>query len=48
MIYLAAVFILLWLLVGGYLAFLLTRQRALERELRSLKEQREHERRIHA
>lgn len=39
MIYLAAVLILLWLLVGGYLAFMLTRQRALEKELQSLREQ---------
>jgi CcmD family protein len=38
MMYLAAVLILLWLLVGGYLVFMLTRQRALERELQSLQE----------
>lgn len=44
MIYLASVLILLWLLVGGYLAFLLTRQRALERTLRSLRQQMEEER----
>lgn len=36
MTYLAAVLILLWLFVGGYLLFMLTRQRALKRELRSL------------
>ncbi len=39
MIYLAAVLILLWLLVGGYLAFMLIRQRALEKELQNLREQ---------
>ena len=45
MIYLAAVLILLWLLVGGYLVFMLTRQRALERALQRLQEQQEEERR---
>lgn len=44
MIYLASVLILLWLLVGGYLVFLLTRQRALERTLRSLRQQWEEDR----
>jgi CcmD family protein len=48
MIYLAAVLILLWLLVGGYLAFMLTRQRTLERELQRLQEQAEDERRTRA
>ena len=43
MIYLASVLILLWLLVGGYLVFMLTRQRALERELQSLQERLEEE-----
>jgi CcmD family protein len=45
MIYLAAVLILLWLLVGGYLVFMLTRQRALEKELQSLQEQWQEEKR---
>lgn len=36
MIYLAAVLIMLWLLVGSYVVFMLSRQRALKRELRSL------------
>lgn len=44
MIYLTAAFVLLWLLVVGYVAFLLARQRALERELRSLQEQLEEDR----
>ncbi len=39
MIYLASVLILLWVLVGGYLVFLLNRQRALERALESLRQQ---------
>ncbi len=39
MIYLASALILMWLLVGGYLLFMLARQRALEKELRSLEEQ---------
>ena len=43
MIYLASVLILLWLLVGGYLVFMLTRQRALERELQSMQERLEEE-----
>ena len=43
MMYLASVLILLWLLVGGYLVFMLTRQRALERELQSLQERLEEE-----
>ena len=38
MIYLASVLILLWLLVGGYLVFMLVRQRTLERALQSLEE----------
>ena len=38
MIYLASVLILLWLFVGGYLLYMLVRQRRLERELRSLEE----------
>jgi len=37
-IFLTAVLVLLWLLVGGYLIYMLTRQRALERELQSLQE----------
>ncbi|MCY3708192.1 MAG: CcmD family protein [Caldilineaceae bacterium] len=39
MIYLASALILMWLFVGGYLLFMLVRQRALEKELRSLEEQ---------
>lgn len=39
MIYLAFALILMWLLVGGYLLYMLARQRALEQELRSLEEQ---------
>lgn len=39
MIYLASALILMWLFVGGYLLFMLARQRALEKELRSLEEQ---------
>ncbi len=38
MIYLASVLIVLWLLVGGYLLYMLARQRTLEKELRSLEE----------
>ena len=38
MIYLASVLILLWLLVGGYLMYMVARQRTLEKELRSLEE----------
>ena len=38
MIYLASVLILLWLLVGGYLVFMLVRQRTMEKALRSLEE----------
>ncbi|MXX26048.1 MAG: CcmD family protein [Caldilineaceae bacterium SB0668_bin_21] len=38
MIYLATVLILLWLFVGGYLLYMLARQRSLENELRSLEE----------
>ena len=38
MIYLASALILLWLLVGGYLLFMLVRQRTLERALQSLEE----------
>lgn len=44
MIYLASVLVLLWLLVGGYLLFLLNRQRVLERTLTSLRRQWEEER----
>ena len=33
MIYLAAVLVLLWLLVGGYLVFMLKRQQTLEKDL---------------
>lgn len=39
MIYLASALILMWLFVAGYLLFMLARQRALEKELRSLEEQ---------
>lgn len=38
MIYLASVLILLWLFVGGYLGFMVARQRTLEKALRSLEE----------
>ena len=38
MIFLASVLILLWLFVGGYLLYMLARQRSLENELRSLEE----------
>ncbi len=38
MIYLACVLILLWLFVGGYLLYMVARQRSLENELRSLEE----------
>ena len=43
MIFLATVLVLLWLLVGGYLVYMLTRQRVLERELQSLQERLEEE-----
>ncbi len=43
MIFLTVVVVLLWLLVGGYLVYMLTRQRALERELQSLQERLEEE-----
>ncbi len=43
MIFLTAVLVLLWLLIGGYLIYMLTRQRALERELQSLQERLEEE-----
>ena len=43
MIYLTVVVALLWFLVGGYLIYMLTRQRALERELQSLQERLEEE-----
>ncbi len=39
MTYLAAAFIILWLAVGLYVAFLWTRQRAIERELAQLEEE---------
>lgn len=39
MIYLAAAFIILWLLVGLFVAFMLLRQRKLEQELTMLEEQ---------
>ncbi len=39
MIYLAVALVLLWLLVGGYLVFMLIRQRSLERELSTLEEE---------
>jgi CcmD family protein len=39
MVYLAAAFILLWLLVGLFVAFMLLRQRKLEQELTMLEEQ---------
>ena len=38
MIYLAAVLIVLWLFVGGYLVFMLFRQRTMEKALHSLEE----------
>ncbi len=38
MIYLASALILLWLFVGGYLLYMVARQRSLENELRSLEE----------
>ena len=38
MIYLASVLIIMWLFVGGYLLFILARQKTLEKELRSLEE----------
>jgi CcmD family protein len=37
--FLAAAFIVLWLIVGLYVAFMLTRQRKLEREVTMLEEQ---------
>lgn len=43
MIYLAAVLVLLWLLVGGYLVFMLKRQQALEKDLQRLQQQWEEE-----
>ncbi len=43
MIFLTAVLVLLWLLVGGYLIYMLTRQRALARALQSLQERLEEE-----
>lgn len=39
MVYLAAAFILLWLSVALYVAFMLSRQRKLEQELAMLEEQ---------
>ncbi len=39
MIYLTVALVLLWLLVGGYLVFMLNRQRNLERELKTLQEE---------
>jgi CcmD family protein len=39
MVYLAAAFIILWLLVGLFVAFMLLRQRKLEQELTMLEEQ---------
>lgn len=39
MIYLASALILMWLIVGGYLLYMLARQSALEKELRSLEVQ---------
>ncbi len=39
MIYLTVALVLLWLLVGGYLVFMLIRQRSLERELSTLEEE---------
>ncbi len=38
MIYLASALIIMWLFVGGYLLFMLARQRTLEKALRSLEE----------
>ena len=38
MIFLASVLILLWLFIGGYLVFMLVRQRTMEKALRSLEE----------
>lgn len=39
MVYLAAAFILLWLSVALYVAFMLSRQRKLEQEIEMLEEQ---------
>lgn len=39
MVYLAAAFIVLWLIVGLFVAFMLLRQRRLEQELEMLEEQ---------
>jgi CcmD family protein len=39
MVYLAAAFIILWLSVGLFVAFMLLRQRKLEQELTMLEEQ---------
>lgn len=39
MVYLAAAFIILWLAVGLFVAFMLMRQRKLEQELSMLEEQ---------
>ncbi len=39
MVYLAAAFIILWLSVALYVAFMLSRQRKLEQELQMLEEQ---------
>lgn len=38
MIYLAAAYIILWLLVGGFVVYMLMRQRSLEQELQTLEE----------
>ncbi|MCY4081504.1 MAG: hypothetical protein OXF54_14770 [Caldilineaceae bacterium] len=38
MIYLASVLILLWFFVGGYLVFMLVRQRTMEKALQSMEE----------
>ena len=38
MVYLAAVVILMWLLLGACMAFMALRQRSLERELRRVQE----------
>lgn len=43
MIFLTVVVVLLWLLVGGYLVYMLSCQRALERALKSLQERLEEE-----
>ncbi|RME65969.1 MAG: CcmD family protein [Caldilineae bacterium] len=44
MIYLAAAYIILWLLVGGFVIYMLMRQRALEQELQTLEELMEEQR----